>query len=914
MPAKSLLNKPELLAPVGEWDALVAAVENGADAVYLGGQLFNARRYAANFGPEELARAVEYVHVRGVNLYVTVNILIKDSELEEVARYLVSLYELGVDGIIVQDLGLAYLAGRLVPNLPLHGSTQMTVHNAEGAKYLARLGFERVVLARELSLAEVAEIHRQTPIQLEFFVHGALCFSYSGQCLMSSLIGGRSGNRGMCAQPCRLEYTLVDKQGQPVMDVEKTGTYLLSPRDLNMSEHLPELAEAGVRSFKVEGRMKRPEYVATVIRIYRDVIDRWWTGERPVPSEQEKKDLEQIFNRGFTTGYFYGNPGRDLMSYKRPNNRGRLVGRVVGYDRERRLASVKLEDELSVGDGLEVWVTHGGRVGFNVTQIWSASTISGAVSDHVAVSSRAGAAPSKSLVHASPGEIVVLEIPGQFGVGDRIFKTRDARLIAQAEASYRSSREIRKIPVNARVEAAVGLPLKLTLTDPEGFTGYAETGFIGEEAQKRPLTREMVLDQLNRLGNTPFEIGEAEITIDGRVMVPVSEINEARRRAVAALQDARVEARRPRPLSRDHVEQVMAGFGLGGSRQAPVQASVHASNEMHLPAKTPAVVENAGRSSKPLMAVAVSDWEGLEAAAGAGADVVYIGGERFRERKEVDLLEGIRYGHRRGLQVLATFPRITSQAEMPRVVESVERLAEASPEDRPDGLVAGNLGVLNLLLTRLHRPYRPERQERDLAGETRPQLEIPVHADFTLNPFNRLTLAFLAKEGVFQAALSPELTLAQVRELATAAPVPVECLIQGPLPMMVSAHCTIGGVLGGRSRNTGCSAPCLKGTFGLKDRLGLVFPLATDQTCRMHIFNPKELCMIEHLPAFREAGVRSLRIDGRIRDAGYVEKATSLYRMALDDAGEASLEAMRQELERISPNGLTKGHYFRGVE
>ncbi|MCL4516605.1 MAG: U32 family peptidase, partial [Firmicutes bacterium] len=266
------------MAPVGEWEALVAAVENGADAVYLGGQLFNARRYAANFGPEEMARAVEYAHIRGVNLYVAVNILIKDTELEEAARYLVSLYELGVDGIIVQDLGLASLARRLVTGLPLHGSTQMTVHNAEGAEYLARLGFERVVLARELSLAEVEEIHRRVPIQLEFFVHGALCFSYSGQCLMSSLIGGRSGNRGMCAQPCRLEYMLVDGQGQPAMDVEKTGNYLLSPRDLNMSEHLPELAGAGVRSFKVEGRMKRPEYVATVIRIYRQVIDRWWAG------------------------------------------------------------------------------------------------------------------------------------------------------------------------------------------------------------------------------------------------------------------------------------------------------------------------------------------------------------------------------------------------------------------------------------------------------------------------------------------------------------------------------------------------------------------------------------------------------------------------------------------------------------
>ncbi|MCL4514698.1 MAG: DUF3656 domain-containing protein, partial [Firmicutes bacterium] len=626
---------------------------------------------------------------------------------------------------------------------------------------------------------------------------------------------------------------------------------------------------------------------------------RWWagrgagspedlvSGREKLVSEQERKDLEQIFNRGFTTGYFYGNPGPDLMSYKRPNNRGRLLGRVMGFDRERGLASVKLEGELSIGDGIEVWVTRGGRIGFNVAQMWPASSpkMSG-------MPSRARSSTLNPVEQAGPGELVWLEIPGQCGVGDRVFKTRDARLIAQAEASYRSPRELRKIPVRAWVEAAVGLPFQLALIDSDGFTGHAESGFIGEKAQKRPLTREAVLEQLDRLGNTPFEIGEAEIDIEGRVMVPLSEINEARRKAVAALEEARANARRPEPLPKARVEEVLAEFGLGG----PVG--------FELVSNSPRKLE------RTLLAVAVGDWEGLEAAAAAGTDVVHIGGERFRGRKEIDPIEGVRYGHRRGVKVLVAFPRITSQAEMLRVAELVERLAETGTENRPDGFVAGNLGVLHLLLHSTGMSRRREAQ--GWAGAV--NMGMPVYADFTLNPFNRLTLAFLAGEGVSQVTLSPELTLAQVRELAVAAPVPVECLVQGPLPMMVSAHCTIGGVLGGRRQDVGCSAPCLKSTFGLKDRLGLVFPLATDQACRMHIFNPKELAMIEHLPAFKESGVRSLRIDGRIRDAGYVEKATSLYRKALDGTGEAPVEAMRQELEKLSPHGLTRGHYFRGVE
>lgn len=313
---------PEILAPAGDFQSLIAAVENGADAVYLGGKAFNARAFAGNFDDEEMAKAIEYAHLRNVKIYVTVNILIDNSELKDALSYIKTLYDLGVDGLIVQDLGLSFLISRVLPNFPLHGSTQMTIHNREGAEFLAKMGFKRVVLARETSLEDISLINQDPIIELEIFGHGALCICYSGQCLMSSLIGGRSGNRGRCAQPCRMTYTLVDEKGKNAAE-EGIGEHLLSPRDLNALELLPEICRTGVSSLKFEGRMKRPEYVATVIRIYREALDRYKKNPESFSVwAEEQKELAQIFNRDFTTGYLLNNPGRDLMSYKRPNNRG----------------------------------------------------------------------------------------------------------------------------------------------------------------------------------------------------------------------------------------------------------------------------------------------------------------------------------------------------------------------------------------------------------------------------------------------------------------------------------------------------------------------------------------------------------------------------------------------------------------
>ena len=419
---------PELLAPVGSRESLIAAVDNGADAVYFGGTLFSARQYASNFDREELLWAIDYVHARGVRAYVTVNTLIKDAELDEAADYLQFLCNAGADAVIVQDIGILKLLRGHIPNLPVHASTQMTIHNTEGVKFLQEMGVKRVVLAREMSLDEIKRIKSETCIEIETFIHGALCFSYSGQCLLSSMIGGRSGNRGYCAQPCRKKYRAGDVEG-----------YLLSPKDLNMSEHIPALVEAGIDSFKIEGRMKRPEYVAGIVRVYRRLIDRYIQApSRFRVTDEEKHTLLQLFNRGFTNGYFFGNPGSELMSRKYPHNRGTRIGTVVDHETRIGMVSITLTAPLRTGDG----IGFGGRdTGVTVKGMFI----------------------GKKMVNtADQGSTVKVPLDDEVETGEPVFKTYDSLLMASLEIKNN-----RKIPVKMSFKAHVNEPVELRISDGE---------------------------------------------------------------------------------------------------------------------------------------------------------------------------------------------------------------------------------------------------------------------------------------------------------------------------------------------------------------------------------------------------------------------------------------------------------------
>lgn len=838
----------ELLAPAGSWEALVAAVQNGADAVYLAGKAFGARYYAANFDKEELQAAVKYAHTRGVKIYVTVNTLIADCELEDAGHYINFLYEIGVDAIIVQDLGIVKLVQDLFPDLEMHASTQMTIHNAAGAQFLKSQGISRVVLAREVSLEDIRSIRQKTAVELEVFIHGALCISYSGQCLMSSMIGGRSGNRGKCAQPCRMKYRLVDAQGKEI-PYGNFGEHLLSPRDLNTIAYLPEILTSGVASLKLEGRMKRPEYVATVIRVYRQAIDRYLAN----PAEYEVKpremrDLAQIFNRDFTPGYFLGNQGADLMSYKRPNNRGLFLGRINKVSPDGKLVTLRLAENLAVNDGIEIWVSKGGRQGSTITKLW---------------------VHGQPVHEAEAGQEVTIEIPGRARAGDRIFKTHDARLIARAQESYKNVNAEQKIPLKMTVRVTQGQPLSLIAEDDRGNVVRVKTSFIAEKAIKRPLTAEVVKEQLSRLGNTLFNIGEFDCQIEGEVMVPLSELNNVRRDAVACLEELRQSL-----------------FG-----RKPVDAWVIS---QYLERNTE---RRQIRKKELSLAVAVGEIKSGLAAVEAGAQRLYLYTAPFRsQRNQTGTIHALlKSAAENRCDLVIALPRIWHQRE----AERMEKLIKQYEVLGIQGYLVGNIGTLQLL--------------RDL-GVTK-----QIYADYPLNVFNSLAIKLLeGQEGITSITLSPELTFEQIASLVLSQETQLECIVHGSLPLMLSEYCAVGALLGGRTAEKACSKPCLQGKYGLKDRLNLIFPLEMDENCRMHVYNSKELCLIEELEHFHKTGITSLRIEARKNSHEEIKFITGIYRQALTGFASGALDKddltrLKEKLEQKNSAGFTKGHYFRGV-
>ena len=638
----------ELLAPAGSFEAFKAAVENGADAVYLGGKSFSARASAANFDLKELQTSVRYAHERQVRVYVTVNILIADQELQELLDYLFVLYEIGVDALILQDVGVAELIHTILPEMETHASTQMTVHTSWGVHHLEALGFCRVVLARETSAAEMKMIAAKTPLDLEVFVHGALCIGYSGQCLMSSFIGGRSGNRGTCAQPCRMTYQLVNKEHENLLVQKKLGEHLLSPRDLNLAEELAELKQIGVHSLKVEGRMKRPEYVATVIRLYRQALNRIEAQREgsPLLTTDEHQELLQVFNRDFTSGYFRENLGAELMSYSRPNNRGTRLGRVVHLDYGR--LSLKLESALHPGDGIEFW-TGRGREGVTIGKIWKDLT---------------------EVVEGLRGETVQIEFFGMAQAGDRVFKTNDALLMEKARVSFQEGREQRKSPLTMRLTGHVGEKLRMDVVENER-TVTVHSVSVAQEALKRPLTWDYAFQQLGRLGTTPFWLDKLALEVDEGIMIPVRDLNEMRRLAVEELLKDR-----PRPKVDRHA------YGLRIERWKQRQAEERAD-----------LIE----AVSPQISVAVSDVETLQTAIKAGAKRVLIGGEHWRSRRGFSL-EEIRTSFesckKQGIDCVWRLPRILNEGQSASLLSDLEKAALWAVKPK---LMISNLGELEIM-------------------------------------------------------------------------------------------------------------------------------------------------------------------------------------------------------------------------
>ena len=482
------MDKIELLAPGGSMDSIYAAVQGGADAIYMGGTKFSARAYASNFGEKELIEVVKYCHMYNVKVYIAFNTLIKEEEFQEAIEYGKFLYKIGVDALITQDMGLFKRLKEEVPDIEIHASTQMSIHNGEGAQFLKEQGFHRIVLSRELSLEEIKYISTDLGIETEIFVHGALCISYSGQCLMSSVIGGRSGNRGRCAQPCRLPYSIIKKSTG-----ESKEGYLLSPKDTCTIEEIKALIESGTSSLKIEGRMKKPEYVSGVVTSYREAIDSVYN-KKKIDIASKKKMLNQLFNReGFSKAYLRGNIGRDMMAYNCPKNTGVFLGKVA------KDYTIKLEKDLRCQDGVRT-----DNSGFTVTNI-----IKG----------------KEKVKEAFKGDVVKL-IPSKYKPGDLVYVTSDSKLLSELQKNYEDIYGV-KLPLTINVKVSPGEKLYISTNyDGQNFEVY---GDMVEVASNKPIDRDLLIKNLGKLGDTPFKLEGVEFEKFEDGFLRVSSINSARR-------------------------------------------------------------------------------------------------------------------------------------------------------------------------------------------------------------------------------------------------------------------------------------------------------------------------------------------------------------------------------------------------
>jgi putative protease len=869
---------PELLAPAGSPEAFHAAVAAGADAVYLSGKRFGARKYASNFSDTEIEDAVRYAHDRDVKVYVTVNTLVHDRELPGVLGYLVWLYSLGVDAVLVQDTGVAMLARRIVPGLVLHASTQMTIHSADGVRWAAAKGFRRVVLSRELSLEEVsriAEATRESGVGLEVFAHGALCYSYSGQCLLSSVIGGRSGNRGMCAQPCRKPYALVtgttDDFGRPVAvrEVPLADHYLLSPKDLSTYRHLPELSRSPVVSLKVEGRMKSPEYVAIVVSTYRQALDAIAAGTWK-ESPEALFDLLLAFNRGFTDGYLFGDEASGLMGRDECGHRGLLIGTVTGYDRKTTIAAIHRDAPVDPvpGDGLLFSPQPGAG------ESWG-----------MALNTR----PSPA------GDGYTLALPRPVSPGARLYITSSRELEAQAHriVAKPSPSLLRPVPVDLHVvigpDGKIHAEGAILRRDRPPVPFRFDSDIRLEPAHSHPLTAGQLEVQLKKTGGTPFMVRQFSIGYAGDLFAPLAVINALRRDLFRYAGELLAGSFLP---SRESVDRAQAALA-GAFTEPPVPD-----------------VPDTGNPAPLRLAVYTDTLEGVREAARAGADTVCyepdIPAETHRcgngpdEPFPASVATALEIARTAGVRLVWKLSRIAHDTDLADLLPALPGLHTQGLTD----CMAGNPGTAAALLRTLPTV--------SLSGS--PGLNIFNHAavEDAGPAFTLLTL-------------SPELSRDEIRELIRAASKggyrPAFALIvQGTSIAMITEDCISRLVLSCREQ-PGKDRDATRRFTGIRDETGHIFPVRQDGRCRTRIGNASELCLIDYLPELKAAGIGEVAVDARGRPPAYVQEMTRIYRSAVDvtntsgPAGTPSKElaALKEQVKRLALGGITTGHFIRGL-
>ena len=765
------MEKPELLAPCGDFECLKAAVQNGADSVYLGTDSFNARARAKNFDDETLKKAIKYAKLRNVKVHVTLNILIKNEEFEDAIKLAIKVYNFGADAIIIQDLGLLEYLIKNYPEIPVHASTQMTTHNLTGVKQLENMGVQRVVLSRELSINEIKDICKNTKVEIETFIHGALCICYSGQCLFSSIIGGRSGNRGLCAQPCRLPYTLIDEKNNTL-----DKGHLLSPRDLNAIKYLPELIRAGVKCFKIEGRLKSPEYVGIITKFYHKYID--ITLENPnlsteqildiISKELEKKnentnmsDLEevtQVFNRGgFSNGHLDNTANTELIFQDKPNNIGFYLGKIEKFNPVKGYITLKTSSPLEIGD----------KVGIN--------------SDTYTVSELM--TNNQNIKKANVGDIITIgRMKGNIKPGLNLYKLQSKTLNDSISPTFKEDKEFRKQKLCSKLYILKNVPMKLEVYCNDINSVYynevvtVTSEVIPSEALNVATTKEKIITQISKTGNTPFQFEDIELELDDNLFVPVSSLNELRRNAL---------------------EELMSRI---------IEKEILSRNLKFNPLLTSLYTLNSKLASKPKINLLLNVLdENFNYYNLTGIDRLFIPLKYFILSEYSEKLKTI-------CQTFNTYiymPNIlrdTIKVNFDTIVKSF-KIA---------GFVVSSINQLELL----------EKYKLELLG------------NYTLNVYNIHTIHTLKSKGIIETCITPELNDFDTKNLIETSSLPLELMVYGRIPFMTMNYCILGkSNKCYKNCSKFCNS---NKKFYIKDRLGLNFRIVPDNISTITtIYNSK---------------------------------------------------------------------------
>ncbi len=891
---------PELLAPAGCWESLRAAVANGADAVYFGVEVFNARLRAENFQATDLPEVMEWLHRRGVRGFLTVNVLVFPSELGAAADLVLQAAAAGVDALIVQDIGLARLARQLAPALALHGSTQMSITSAAGVAQAAELGCVRVVLARELTLKDFGRLQQQLnqrgcAMPLEVFVHGALCVAYSGQCLTSEALGQRSANRGECAQACRLPYQLIVDGVERDLGEQR---YLLSPQDLAAWELLPDLADVGIASLKIEGRLKDASYVAAVTQAYRQGLDalapsnpqagsegaanhgqtraagRAVAQPQPADPGQIRRRLELSFSRGLGTGWLQGVDHRQLVHGRWSKKRGPWLGRLERIEAGGWLV-LAAGQPLKAGDGL---------------------VLEGTCSDPLQAPQEVGG--RVMAWQTRPGGLVALRLgPGRVDVtslrrGSPCWLTSDAQLESQLQKLALAPAPEQQQALDLRVSGALGGPLVLEVAPMAGRAGgpwRVASAAPLEAAKGEGLDRPRLEQQLGRLGGTPWRLGRLEIDLAPGLFLPVAQLNALRRQlvellaeasgapqkdpgadpqAVAPLPDAKPGHASGEPERRQRIATALEAL----MPQALTPSSLHpAEAGSEAPTEAPSVP-----LAEPTLTVLVRSLEQLEALLEQPIHRVVVDIEHPAQLRQAVAMGRGRWAG--GLWLAGQ--RICRPDER----WSLEPLLRA----QPDGYLVRNADQLERL-----------------------SLEAPCIGDFSLNVANPLTAAWLLQRwGLERITASYDLALDQLLDLVAGCPAGrVELTLHQHMPLFHMEHCLFCAFLSEGHDHSDCGRPCEQHQVLLRDRSGTEHPLRADLGCRNTLFNGKAQTGAEAIPQLLRAGLRHYRIELLQDNAADAQRRVELYRQAL--AGQRSGRQVWQQEQLDSRLGVTRGSLNR---